>query len=404
MEVVHDSFTEGGAVMRGIRRRDDGWDDARRDRQDNARRSQPDGLPESWTARDADGLGGEWGGDGDYDAQETRTYGRRGDGGQGYGGQAYGDQAYGDQGYGDQGYGGQGYGAPGDGGPARAAGYRGADYDNAGFGAGYGGGAVAENPPYRRFPATQEADIDGPQFSPADAPAQAQSGTPRPYGRLSIFTLLDDKTAQFDQLAEEAAEGVRTSEPDTLVYIINVVPKAPMQRIVYEIYRDRSAFEAHELQPHIQRFAAARRACVLATNIIDLRLKYAKVASLFQEQPTPSRQPGPVPPPVPPAVPRALESGPGGDYAGGPYQRGGEATFTPNERYAAGSGSYGDDGSYGDESSYGNDSTYGNDSSYGNDSGRYQDQPGPGRPPQPSGRPPWHDSPDWEPSPYRGQH
>jgi quinol monooxygenase YgiN len=92
--------------------------------------------------------------------------------------------------------------------------------------------------------------------------------------------LLDDKAAEFDRLAERAAEGVRTAEPDTLVYVIHVVPKAPMQRIIYEIYRDRAAFESHEQQPHIQRFVADRRSCVLATNIIDLRLKYAKVAAL----------------------------------------------------------------------------------------------------------------------------
>ena len=53
-----------------------------------------------------------------------------------------------------------------------------------------------------------------------------------------------------------------------------------MQRIIYEIYRDRAAMESHERQPHIQRFVDDRKACVLATNVIDLRLKYAKVAAL----------------------------------------------------------------------------------------------------------------------------
>jgi len=58
-----------------------------------------------------------------------------------------------------------------------------------------------------------------------------------------------------------------------------------MQRIIYEIYRDRAAFESHERQPHIQRFVADRTSCVLATNVIDLRLKYAKVAALGSSQP-----------------------------------------------------------------------------------------------------------------------
>jgi quinol monooxygenase YgiN len=121
-----------------------------------------------------------------------------------------------------------------------------------------------------------------PEFTPAVSapPASGGSASGRPYGRLSIFTLLDDKASEFDQLAERAAEGVRSLEPDTMVYVIHVVPKAPMQRIIYEIYRDRAAFDAHERQPHIQQFAADCASCVLATNIIDLRLKYAKVAPL----------------------------------------------------------------------------------------------------------------------------
>ena len=154
--------------------------------------------------------------------------------------------------------------------------------------------------------APQGADPGGPAFAPAAAAAATAAAataaaagavSSRPYGRISIFTLLDDKVADFDRLAEQAAEGVRTAEPDTLVYVIHVVPKAPMQRIFYEIYRDRSAFESHERQPHILRFAAERRSCVLATNIIELRLKYAKVAPVpaatQQSQPAiPALEPG----------------------------------------------------------------------------------------------------------------
>jgi quinol monooxygenase YgiN len=130
--------------------------------------------------------------------------------------------------------------------------------------------------------------------SPAAAPA-------RPYGRIQIFTLLDDRVADFDRLAEEAAEYVRTGEPDTLVYVIHLVPNAPLQRIFYEIYRDRAAFDSHESQPYIQRFVAERRTCVLATNVIELRLKYAKVAPLPGPQPAVQAvQPPPPPPPEPP--------------------------------------------------------------------------------------------------------
>jgi quinol monooxygenase YgiN len=119
-----------------------------------------------------------------------------------------------------------------------------------------------------------------------------------------IFTLLDDRVTDFDRLAEEAAEYVRTGEPDTLVYVIHLVPNAPLQRIFYEIYRDRTAFDSHESQPYMQRFVAERRTCVLATNVIELRLKYAKVAPLPGPQPPAPAAPvpqraRPLPPPRP---------------------------------------------------------------------------------------------------------
>jgi quinol monooxygenase YgiN len=117
----------------------------------------------------------------------------------------------------------------------------------------------------------------------ADAAASSRSAASRPYGRILIFTLLDDKAADFDRLAEQTAEEVQIGEPDTLVYVIHLVPNAPMQRIFYEIYRDRAAFDSHENKPYMQQFVTERRAYVLATNVIELRLKYAKVAPLPQE-------------------------------------------------------------------------------------------------------------------------
>jgi quinol monooxygenase YgiN len=204
-----------------------------------------------------------------------------------------------------------------------------------------------------------------PEFTPAVSAPSASGGTSggRPYGRLSIFTLLDDKAGEFDLLAERAAEGVRSLEPDTLVYVIHVVPKAPMQRIIYEIYRDRAAFDAHERQPHILQFVADRKSCVLATNIIDLRLKNAKVAPLGGVAQPASGQPaspGAVPPP------RALESGngPSGDgrsanagasgYSargdGNQESGGGRRPAAGGARYAEGGGRYAEGGGrHGDE-------------------------------------------------------
>ena len=136
----------------------------------------------------------------------------------------------------------------------------------------------------------------------AGVAGSAAAAAARPYGRILIFTLLDDRVADFDRLAEESAEYVRTGEPDTLVYVIHLVPNAPLQRIFYEIYRDRAAFDSHESQPYMQRFVAERRTCVLATNVIELRLKYAKVAPLPGPPPA-----APVPQrtrPLPPSRPQ----------------------------------------------------------------------------------------------------
>jgi quinol monooxygenase YgiN len=143
----------------------------------------------------------------------------------------------------------------------------------------------------RRGPQDVQDDSDRPgdDFWPGRSPgryarderpaARGRRGGP-PYGRILIFTLLGDRAADFDRLAEEAAEQVRTGEPGTLAYVIHLVPDAPMQRIFYEIYRDRAAFDSHESQPYTQRFVTERRSCVLATNVIELRLKYAKIAPL----------------------------------------------------------------------------------------------------------------------------
>ena len=158
----------------------------------------------------------------------------------------------------------------------------------------------------RRRVAPAEGSLQ-PNGFPQAAPDQVASSTvppPGAYGRILIFTLLDDRVADFDRLAEQTAEEVRTREPDTLVYVTHLVPNMPLARIFYEIYRDQAAFDSHESQPHMRRFVADRRSCVLATNVIDLTLKSAKVAPLADPQPT-----GTAPPPgartrLPPGPPR----------------------------------------------------------------------------------------------------
>jgi hypothetical protein len=51
-----------------------------------------------------------------------------------------------------------------------------------------------------------------------------------------------------------------------------------MQRILYEVYRSRDAYERHREQPYVLKFEADRRPYVLATNVIELGLQQAKVS------------------------------------------------------------------------------------------------------------------------------
>ena len=100
------------------------------------------------------------------------------------------------------------------------------------------------------------------------------------FGQIAIYTLLEDRVEDFDRLTRRVVRQVRAHEPDTLVYIVHAVPSAPMQRILYEVYRDRSAYEEHKRQPYVIAFEADRRPFVLATNIIELGLQQAKVSPL----------------------------------------------------------------------------------------------------------------------------
>jgi quinol monooxygenase YgiN len=102
----------------------------------------------------------------------------------------------------------------------------------------------------------------------------------RLYGQIAIYTLLDETADDFERLASEVVEQVKNREPDTLVYVMHGVPAAPMQRILYAIYRDEAAFDRHERQPYIRQFEEEREPYVLATNVIELGVRHAKFTPL----------------------------------------------------------------------------------------------------------------------------
>jgi len=135
--------------------------------------------------------------------------------------------------------------------------------------------AYQEEPPqYHEEPAGYHDD-EPYRDEPAGRTAQQEL-----FGQIAIYTLLEDRVEDFDRLTRRVVKQVRAHEPDTLVYIVHAVPSAPMQRILYEVYSDREAYEAHKRQPYVAEFEADRRPYVLATNIIELGLQQAKVSPL----------------------------------------------------------------------------------------------------------------------------
>jgi quinol monooxygenase YgiN len=196
-----------------------------------------------------------------------------------------------------------------------------------------------------------ESDFPDPGYRPG-YPERARHGAGHReplFGQIAIYTLLEDRVQEFDQLTKRVVKQVRAQEPDTLVYIVHAVPSAPMQRILYEVYRDRDAYEAHRRQPYVLAFEADRRPFVLATNIIELGLQQAKVSplpsvsDLLQDtgfdllNDTGFGQPGYGPRP-PGAGPRG-SGGPNGDpLAGSGPHRSPRASGGPNGDPLAGSG------------------------------------------------------------------
>ena len=63
------------------------------------------------------------------------------------------------------------------------------------------------------------------------------------FGLSVRFTCKDEASAQaYDRLVAETVEGIRVHEPGTLVYAVHRVEGQPLQRIFYELYRDKEAF------------------------------------------------------------------------------------------------------------------------------------------------------------------
>lgn len=100
------------------------------------------------------------------------------------------------------------------------------------------------------------------------------------FGLMVRFTCKDEESAGWlDQLVSETIGKIETEEPGTLIYAVHKVDGQPLQRIFYELYRDRAAFDAHEEQDHVRRFLSARDDLLASVEVDWLGLQVGKGTS-----------------------------------------------------------------------------------------------------------------------------
>lgn len=75
---------------------------------------------------------------------------------------------------------------------------------------------------------------------------------------------------EFDDLVARTLTDIRALEPGTLVYVSHAVDGDPLQRVFYELYRDRAAFEAHEEHVHVRAFLEERAEHVASVEVTFL--------------------------------------------------------------------------------------------------------------------------------------
>jgi quinol monooxygenase YgiN len=78
-------------------------------------------------------------------------------------------------------------------------------------------------------------------------------------GLFVRFDLRDGQAAaRFDELTAAAVAAIAAGEPGTLVYATHAVRDEPLARVIYEVYADEAAFQAHEHAPHVVDFHARK--------------------------------------------------------------------------------------------------------------------------------------------------
>lgn len=103
------------------------------------------------------------------------------------------------------------------------------------------------------------------------------------FGLIARFTVREGCEEAFDRLTDKTVRQVHSEEPDTLVYACHQVQAAPQQRIFYELYRNRAAFDTHESKDYVRAFLREREALLTSTEVDFLTLDQAKGLPVTQE-------------------------------------------------------------------------------------------------------------------------
>ena len=90
------------------------------------------------------------------------------------------------------------------------------------------------------------------------------------FGLCVRFTCKDQASAEaYDRLVAETVEAIKANEPGTLVYASHLVEGRPLQRIFYELYRDKAS-------PHTRRYLDQRDQYLASTEVDWLTLQTGK--------------------------------------------------------------------------------------------------------------------------------
>ncbi len=88
------------------------------------------------------------------------------------------------------------------------------------------------------------------------------------FGLMVRFTCKDETAAAaFDDLVARTGEQIHAHEPGTVVYAVHRVDGRPLERMFYELYRGKDAFEEHESKDYVRAFLSERDQYLSATEV-----------------------------------------------------------------------------------------------------------------------------------------